>query len=210
MHSNKYIQTLFVFLSFSLASINAQTYIGAGYGTFNVPEAMDKFRGWGPTVKLAHVLDNEVVVAYLDLSRFTKKSNSGSVSLYDDAGNRIGSADTEKEYAYLYAQTGLKVLFFGRADNKKILPYAGGGIALVNAVTTTSYKSTIATIDDDKYKKFIFGFHISAGLRYNLQPVLLELRGNFDIDIKPLVDDSDVSNILRNLRLCALIPLSKG
>jgi opacity protein-like surface antigen len=210
MHRNKNIQTLFfVLLTGLINAASAQTFIGAGYGTFNVPGAVNKFRGWGPTVKLEHVLDNEVVVAYFDLSRFRNTRNNNSVSLYDDGGNRVGSADTETEYAYLYAQTGLKVLFFGRVEDKKILPYAGGGIALVKATTTTSYKTPLTTIDDDKYRRFIFGFHISAGLQCNLQQVVLELRGNFDIDIKPLTDDSDVSNILRNLRVCALIPLLK-
>ncbi len=211
MHPNISLRILLLtFLSFFFLSAKAQTYAGAGFGTFNIPAASNKFRGWGPTIKLEHVFDNEIVTTYFDLSHFVKNTQGSSVSVYDNAGNNIGSADAQTTHSYLYAQTGLKAVFFGEVSEKKILPYLGGGIALVYANATTSYKSSAASLDDDKMKRFIFGFHLSAGLQYYLQPLVLELRGNLDIDLKPLVPDSNVSNILSNTRLTVLLPLSKS
>jgi opacity protein-like surface antigen len=187
-------------------SAKSQTYLGAGIGTFNVPGAINKFRGFGPTIKFEYLPAQAAL--YIDLSRFSKKIDEGSVDLHDNSGNVVGKADAQTTFSYLYSQLGLKV-FFAAAHEKKLLPYACGGTALIFANTTTSYASNVYTVDDDKMNRFIFGFHLGVGLQYDLKSVMLELRGNLDLDTKPLVNDgsSDVSNVLTNTRLSVLIPL---
>jgi hypothetical protein len=59
------------------------------------------------------------------------------------------------------------------------------------------------------YRQVKYGFSFNAGVQYNIKPVVLELRGNFDLVVKQL-DHDDVSNILTNLRLCITVPITGG
>ncbi len=189
----------------------AQSFFGAGFGTFNIPGAINKFRGTGPTVKYEYITGDQRQSVYADLSFFSKRQQGDSRPVYDASGNLLGSAETEITFSYIYTQLGFKKLFVGDADERKVLPYTGGGIALVFANSATRYESNVSAFPEEKVKRFIFGFHFNAGLQYNLKAVILELRGNLDIDLKPLVNDgaSDVSNVLTNLRLSVLIPITK-
>ncbi|MHA4807018.1 hypothetical protein ACX0G9_02870 [Flavitalea flava] len=187
-------------------SANSQTYLGGGFGTFNIPGASMKFRGTGPTLKLEHIQDDDRTILYLDVSYFSKSLSDGTADIYNANGVPLGSVPITRKFSYIYSQMGGKVLLGGDADEKKIIPYIGGGVAILYKTIKTSYQSTY-DLSDDVTSAWLYGFHCNAGVQYNFGPVILELRGNLDLILKPLVDD--VSNVLTNLRLSASIPILK-
>lgn len=195
-----------IFLAFcSLTGIvvNAQLMAGGGYGTFNIPA--DPMRGFGPTAKIEYL--NGVMSAYWDASYFSKANDAGYTTIYNYDGIPVGAAKTTQYYQYLYNQIGLKAFLFGDFDDKKLLPYLGGGMAVVVETQRLKFKGDPA-VSDFIYRKIHLGLHFNAGLQYNLNPVMLELRGNFDLIFRPIGGD-DVSNVLTNLRLCVMIPVTQ-
>lgn len=177
-HFRKFI-FLFIPLLFSI-SVKSQSFVGAGLGTFNIPGADSKFRGYGPTLEYEFIGYRQRNSGFIDVSYFAK--------------SQYGT-----KYSYIYSQLGAKSIF-GEADEKKIIPYIGYGIAIVYASSE---------INDQNSSRTIFGFHFNTGVQYNFKPVILELRGNLDIVLKPLVESSSDSNVMTNFRLSALVPISK-
>ncbi len=200
---------VFLFIIYIIISVSArsQLCVGGGFGTFHVPGASTPFRVFGPTLRIEHLPENGRIVPYLDISYFSKSFSEGSTEIYNGNGVPQGSANVNTKFSYIYNQLGFKVMLGGDADEKKVVPYLGAGAALIYARQSTSYQSTF-DVPDDKSWSFLYGFHFSAGIQYNVQSVVFELRGNLDIILKPLVDD--VSNILTNLRLSATIPITKN
>lgn len=170
-----------LFFLFPSISVKSQALLGAGYGTFNIPGASTKLNGTGATLKFEYIGNSQRTSGYLDVSYYAK-------------------TQVDTKYSYIYSQLGVKKLLGGDADQKKVLPFIGGGFALVFANSKTSGQNNPRTI---------FGLDFHAGLQYNIKPVILELKGNLDLDFKPLVENSGVSNIMTNLRFCVLVPISK-
>lgn len=164
-----------------------------------------KFRGMGPTLKYEYSEYSQS--AYAEVSYYAKSLDAGTVDVYDNNGIPQGYATATEKFSFIYTQLGFKQFFNGDIDEKRFHPYVGGGLAFLYKTIRTSYHSDAGyNLSDDVYKKWLWGFHFNAGVQYNIKPVILELRGNFDIILKPLVDGN--SNILTNLRLVALVPLS--
>jgi hypothetical protein len=191
-----YIKTIILCFSF-LVSLNAksQSFLGLGFGTFNIPGANEfRFRGTGPTLKYEYITRNERSSLYADLSYYSKS--------YTD-GNQVNTT-----YTYYYSQLGFKEFLFD-ADSHKLIPYLGGGFALLSNKTDASYQGSGSGSFSTSENRFLWGFHSNIGLQYNIKPVIIELRGNLDLILKPLEESSSVSNILTNLRLCVSLPFSK-
>lgn len=198
-----------VILSFSLVVLinltaRAQFCLGAGYGTFHVGGASVPFRGWGPTLRMEYIDEDKVTSMYLDVSYFQKPLPGGTTQIYDNNGMPVGSATVTDKYSYIYNQIGFKHLLGADADERKFTAYLAAGAAVVFARQTFSYQSSVA-VPDNTHSSVTGGFTFGAGIQYNIKPVILELRGNLDIVLKPLVDDN--SNILTNLRLSAMVPI---
>jgi len=184
---------------------NCQSYVGAGFGTFNIPGATVKFRGFGPSLRYEYIQENQRISAYIDVAYLTKSLDGGTADIYNSSGLPIRSVPTTNKFSYIYSQLGFKALLGAEADDRKVIPYIGGGIAVLYRTVRSSYQTTY-NVSDNVDRSWLYGFHFTAGLQYNFKPVILELRGNLDIILKPLVDDN--SNILTNLRLSAIIPIS--
>jgi opacity protein-like surface antigen len=200
MNKNKK-RLFFICILFLMAisiSAKSQSFVGAGFGTAKV--SGEPFRVFGPTFKYEHFADNRSQSYYFDLTYFSKSEN----------GNYSNPNDYTKKNSYIYAQLGFKALLSGDADEKKVIPYIGGGIALsmINQKNIINNNSAAAVKSSESL--FNYGFHFSAGIQYYLKPAILELRGNLDINLKGLAANfSDASNALTNTRVCVLIPISK-
>jgi hypothetical protein len=204
-HYTRVVFSLFAGITSSM-SVRAQLCVGGGFGTFHIPGASQPFRVFGPTLRIENLPENGRVVPYLDISYFSKSEPEGTTELYNSNGMPIGGASVTTKFSYIYNQLGFKCLLGADPDEKKIIPYVGGGVALIYARQSTSFQSTF---DAPGYAhgSFLYGFHFNAGIQYNVKAVVFELRGNLDIILKPLVDAE--SNILTNLRLSASIPITK-
>jgi hypothetical protein len=185
---------LIIILANFIVPAKAQSYLGVGFGTFFIPGASQNFRGYCPTVKYEYIKDNQRSTVYFDLSYFKKQ---------------LENEDPKSTLSYLYSQIGFKQLIAGDADEKKLLPYLGGGLSAAAVNSKFVYRAPSPSNGNSTENMFVFGFHFNAGMQYNLKPVILELRGNFDLNLKPLVPASSYSHILTNLRLSALLPLKK-
>ena len=151
--------------------VKSQTFVGAGYGTFNIPGSdYNSFRGMGPTVKIEHISDDETGSIFIDVSSFTKSFSSVNQYAY--------------KYTYLYSQIGFKKFFSSYAIHR-FIPFAGAGVALLTNKTSVTFtgNNTESTSSDNR---FLWGFHFNAGVQYSLKKVTFELKGNFDLTLKPL------------------------
>ncbi|TDX02318.1 hypothetical protein [Dinghuibacter silviterrae] len=184
--------------------VRAQVFMGGGYGTFNVPGASEKFRGFGPTFRCEYIEKNERISLYLDASYFEKTMSQGTTEVYDRNGVPQGQASVNTRFSYVYNVIGSKILLVTTADEKKINPYVGGGFDFIYAQQRTSYQPSYDA-GSGAHGSMLYGLQLNTGIQYCIQPVIIELRGNLDFVFKPLVDDN--SNILTNLRLSAMIPL---
>jgi hypothetical protein len=205
---NHYYRVFFLLFAGIAISVNvhSQLCIGAGFGTFHIPGASDPFRVFGPTLRIEHLPENGRCVPYLDISYFSKSEPEGTTELYNANGMPIGAASVTTKFSYIYNQLGFKCLLGSDPDEKKVVPYIGGGMAFIYARQSTSFLSTV-NAPDNVQGSFLYGFHFNAGIQYNVKAVVLELRGNLDIILKPLVDAE--SNILTNLRLSVTVPITK-
>jgi len=185
---------------------SSQIMAGASIGTFNMPGAGTKFKGIGPTIKLEYGKSDRSSV-YLDGSLYNKKQNSPSTTITDGAGAYIGEADTKAHYSIRHLQLGFKNIFGKDLSDKGFSFFVGGGIAISLVKTTYKYTLTGYDIPDSKYNNTLFGFHFNAGVQYNLDPIIIEFKGNFDLMLKPVVT-GDSYAILAS-RLGVLIPLEK-
>lgn len=200
-------KTTFLFLAISMCyTASSQIMAGASLGTFNIPGASVKFKGFGPTIKLEYIMSDRTS-AYLDASLYNKEEDGGETAITDADGAFIGAAATKAKYSIRHLQLGFKG-FFGRDLSEKGFSFFLGGGAAASLVKTT-YKYTLPGYDvsDSKYNNTIFGFHFNAGVQYNFNPIILELKANFDLMLKPLVTGS--SYVISASRLGVLIPLTK-
>jgi len=179
---------------------HSQVYLGAGYGTFNVPGASMSFKGSGPTFRFEYTKPDYRTSIFIDVSYFQKSLDGGTARIYDNNGVPVGNATVTNKYSYIYNTVGCKAKF----SYKKFSPYLGGGVAIVFARQKPSFQPSY-NVNGGAQSMVTGGFHFNAGLQYDTGPVLLELQGNLDIVVKTLVDD--VSNVMTNLRLTALVPV---
>jgi hypothetical protein len=192
---------LFIFLSFATGSTAySQIYLGAGYGTFNVPGASMKFRGDGPTFRFEYTKPDYKTSLFVDVSYFEKSVPEGTTQIYDNNGVPIGNASVTDKYSYIYNTVGGKFKF----SDRKFSPYLGAGIAVVFARQQPSFQPSY-NVSGSAQSMVTEGFHFDAGLQYDTGPVMLQLQGNLDIVLKVLVDD--VSNVMTNLRFTILVPV---
>ena len=184
----------------------AQLLAGVAYGTYNVPgTSSGKFRGMGPTLKVA--LRREESVLFAEASLYNNNNRPAqTASLIDENGMPI-NAETSDSYSIKHLQFGFSKLIGGEDNSVRFM--LGGGITTSFVSTTTKY--SIANINKEKLSRSIFGFHSNIGLQWNIKPVILELKGNFDLVLKPIEPDNsdNTSHILTSTRLGILIPLTK-
>lgn len=203
----KAIVCLIALTNFINFSADAQGFVGAGYGTYNVPAASSQFKGYCPTVKYEYLFDNKRRSVYTDVSFFKRDEQLQGTSEMDNTGNIMRGPDLQLHTTYLYGQLGAKVLF-GYAEERKIIPYVGGGFAVAFANT----KSTLSSAPEEMAgaeSRLLWGFHFNAGAQYNFGALLVELRGNLDFVLKTIDHSSSSSNVLKNTRLVVLIPLRR-
>ena len=206
---NKIITLVFFFIINS--SSFAQLSAGVAYGTFNTPGAERKLRGTAPTLSVTYTGDEETQQLYFDASLYKKEQTGFETSIYDDQGMYIGSAQTTKQYSIIHLQLGFKRSFAGNFDDSKFNGFVGGGIALSFNKVSFKYDYSGYKIPDDEIKRTMVGFHFSTGGQLHLKPVIIEIRGNFDLVLKPITIEGgdNKSNLLTSLRLGVLVPLTK-
>jgi hypothetical protein len=192
---------------FSLPA-TSQSILGAGYGSFNVPGSMQQFKGWCPNIKYEYLSGDMRQSVYADVSYFTHSRLIEGANYIDPDGNIISSPDVIASYKYVYSQLGFKTVFGGDVDEKKLLPFVGGGFTLAMEKAVYSNKDNLNNDNEYSEKRFLWGFHFSAGAQYNFGPAIIELKGNLDIILKPIDTYSNSSNILKNTRLSILIPIT--
>jgi hypothetical protein len=180
--------------------VHSQVYLGAGYGTFNVPGASMKFRGYGPTFRFEYTKPDYKVSMFVDVSYFQNSIDGGTTQIYDNNGVPVGMAAVTDKYTFIYNTIGFKTRF----SERKVSFYLGAGAAIVYAKQTPSFQPSY-NVSGQGQSMWDEGFHFNAGVQYNTGPVMLQLQGNLDIVLKVLVDD--VSNVMTNLRLTATVPV---
>ncbi len=204
-------KNIFVALSLFITTISfAQLSAGLAYGTFNVPGADEKFKGYGPSLCIAYTGGKETQQGFLNASLYNK-AQTGLSGIYDDQGQYIGDADVTKKYSIKHIQLGFKQSLAGDFTDSRMNCFLGGGVAVSFVKTTNKYSLPGYTIPDDKLNRTLWGFHFNTGGQLRLKPVVLELSGNFDLVLKPITTDGgdNVSNILTSLRLAVFIPIIK-
>ena len=203
--------TFFLFLFIAKLSA-AQLMAGAAFGTFNVPGASQKFKGYGPTVNIDYTMGEEDdAQLFLDVSLYNKARNVYQTAMYDADNAFIGSAATNVNYSIKHIQLGFKKSMAGDFADSKFNYFLGGGAAF--SFVTTTYKYSLAgyKFADDKVNRTLFGFHFNTGGQWIQKKFVLELKGNMDIMLKPVTIDGgdNTSNILTSLRLGILVPITK-
>ena len=161
--------------------LHAQSYLGGGFGTYHIPGAIDPFKGYIPSLTYEYITVNQRESLFADIFTFSKSQENIN-------------------YTYYYSQLGFKHIYFGDSDEKKLLAWLGGGVALGYAKSNTQGSSDTRTL---------YGIHMTAGLQYNFQPLIVELKTDFDIVLQPLIENAGTSNILTNLRISFLFPITK-
>ncbi len=107
MHLKLFRNSVFLLLLLLPAIVSySQTFIGGGYGTYNIRGAGKQLRGFCPTLKVEQIFNSQRITAYADVSYFSKEVQEESVMFYDNSGNLIGSADSKTNFSYLYSQIG--------------------------------------------------------------------------------------------------------
>lgn len=188
----------------------AQLFAGGAYGTFNVPGASSKFRGNAPSFYVAYTGDDDSQQLFFDVSLYKKNQSGFSTGIYNDQGQFIGSAETVYKYSITHLQLGFKKCLAGDFSDSKFNFFLSGGIAVSFNKFTTTYQLAGYNIPDDQLKRTMFGFHFNTGGQVRLKPIIIELRGNFDLLLKPVTVEYDAkSNILSSTRIGVLFPLTK-
>jgi len=190
----------------------AQLCVGAAFGTFNNPGSDFKFRTLGPTLMLEYS-NNEEVEYYLNASFYKKTLDSYTSTVYDENGFMIGDASITETYNYKYLQVGFKTSLAGDFSDTRFNFFAGGGGAL--GFVSNQYKYDIPGYDKatQKLNFVIYGFNFNTGMQWRLKPVTIELKGNLDFSLKPVVAGNEGGYLgaytLTSLRLGAFIPITK-
>lgn len=201
-------KAIFFFLAISISyAASSQLMAGAGVGTFNIPGASSQFKGIGPTLK-AEYLMSERTSAYLDVSLYNKNQDAGETTTITDAdGAFIGEAATRVGYSIRHLQLGFKGVFSKDFSEKGFSFFLGAGAAASLVKSTYKFILPGYEIPDSKYHNTLFGFHFNAGVQYNFTPIIVELKANFDLMLKPIVTGD--SYVISASRLGILIPLTR-
>jgi hypothetical protein len=207
------MKKLFTLLfAISLKFSHAQLFVGAAYGTFNNPGSAFKFRGMGPTLMIEYSNDEEVEY-YLNASLYKKTINSYSETSYDENGLVIGNESITETYKYKYLQMGFKRSLAGDFSDSRFNLFAGGGGALGFVSTQYKYEIPGNDVSTEKVNYLIYGFNFNSGMQWRLNPVTLELKGNLDFSLKPVVasnaDGYLGTYVFTSLRLGVLVPIIK-
>ena len=206
----KKITVFFIFLFVVKFSV-AQLSVGAAFGTFNVPAASQRFKGYAPTVRIEYTGGEETQQVYLDVSLYKKDQAGFGTDIYDDDGNSIGYAATVKAYSIKHIQLGFKRSLAGNFTDTKFNCFLGGGGVVSFVQTNYKYNLPGYVIPDEKVNRTLYGFHFNTGGQWRIKKIVLELRGNFDLVLKPITTDGgdNTSNILTSLRLGVMVPIVK-
>ena len=203
----------FLFIIFCQNISRAQLYVGAGYGTYNIPGmSTGSFKGMSPVLNLTYMPDGYTgSQLFLNASMYSKNVNSGIADVYDDNGNMLGSASSETHYRMKQFQIGFAGVFGSREQMKLPKFFAGGGVALLHVENQDTYELNGAKTTTEKYTRLLYGFHFNAGLQYQITPVVIQLKGNFDFMLKQIEKDAtgESGYFLFGTKLGLLVPLSK-
>jgi hypothetical protein len=145
----------------------------------------------------------------MDFSFYNKELPGDGFTIYDVSGMPIGHAEQTDKYSYKHLQLGFKGSFGKKFNKEGFSFFLGGGIVVSFAKVVSEYRYPGYDIPDDKISRTLFGFHFNAGGQYNFGPITLELESNFDLVLKPLVLNSNTSNVISASRLGILVPLTK-
>jgi hypothetical protein len=204
-------QLFILLLSLGLKFSYAQLVAGAAYGTFNNPGSAIKFRGWGPTLMLEYTNDEESEV-YLNFSLYKKSINTLSEAIYENDAV-IGNKTITETYNYKYLQLGFKRALVGDFSDTRFNWFAGGGGALGFVNSKDKYETSGNEVSSVKYNYLIYGFNFSTGMQWRIQPVIIELKGNLDFSLKPIVSSNGGgymgAYVLTSTRLGILVPITK-
>jgi hypothetical protein len=198
----------FFIVKFSVAQLSA----GVAFGTFNVPAASYLFKGYGPTLRIEYTGGEETQQVYLDLSLYKKNQDGFSTDIYDGDGVFVGSAATAKAYTIRHIQLGFKRSLAGNFTDTKLNCFLGAGGVASFVQTNNKYSFQGDAVQNYKVNRVLYGFHFNTGGQWRIKKILVvELRGNFDLVLKPITTDggNNVSNILTSLRLGVVVPIVK-
>jgi hypothetical protein len=186
----------------------SQLLVGLAYGTFNVPAAYN-FKGYGPTLRIEYTGENETQQLFLDASLYKKSQNGYGTQIYNDQAVYIGTTESITNYNIWQLQLGFKRSLAGDFDESRLNCFLGGGVAASFVKTTQKYSLAGYSIPDNKLIRSLFGFHFNTGAQLRLKPFVLELRGNFDLVLKPITIEAgdNTSNILTSLRIGITYPI---
>jgi len=203
--------TSFFALFFIIQFSHAQLLVGGAFGTFNVPAASQGFRGYGPTLRIEYTGEEETQQVFLDASLYKKDQGGSEIAIYDDMANLVGYAAATRTYTIKQLQLGFKKSLAGDFTDSKLNCFIGAGGALSFIKTNYNYKLAGAVIPDDNINRTLYGFHFNTGAQWRLKKIVLELRGNFDLMLKPVTPEAgdNTSNILTSLRLGVTFPIVK-
>jgi hypothetical protein len=201
---------LFFFLIIVKTSI-AQLSVGASFGTYSVPGATYDLKGFAPTLRIEYTGGEETQQIFLDATLFTKNFPAGSTDIYDGNGSYLGYALTKQFYSIKHLQLGFKRSLAGDFTDSKFNCFLGAGVAACFVGTKYKYSLTGQLIPDEKINRNIFGFHFNTGGQWRIKKIVLELKGNFDIVLKPVEvrGGDNASYIITSLRAGIMIPIVK-
>ena len=85
------------------------------------------------------------------------------------------------------------------------------GAGLSAGFVKITRKYTLANISSTTTDNAIYGFNFNAGLQWNIKPVILELKGNLDLMLKPVEPDNsdNGSHFINSTRIGILIPITR-
>jgi hypothetical protein len=195
---------LLLVAGFICCSLSAQLLVGASLGTYNSPNM--NVRRLGPTVKIEYIY-TDGASAFLEGSMYGKERSAGKETISRVNGAVIGEADVKSKYSTIHLQLGFKT-FLGRwPDEEGLAFFLGAGGAFSSFKNVRKYSLEGYTIDDDKVTGTSYGFHFNSGFQYKFKKIIVDLKGNFDIMLKPVLTEG--SHIILGSRLGVLIPLTK-
>lgn len=204
-------QLFILLLTLGLKCSYAQLSVGAAYGTFKNPGSSIKFRGWGPTLMLEYTNEDDAEV-YLNFSLYKKSITTLSEPIYED-DVVIGNKTITETYNYKYLQLGFKRALVGDFSDTRVNWFAGGGGALGFVNSKDKYETSGNEVSTVKGNYLIYGFNFNTGVQWRINPVVIELKGNLDFSLKPIVGSNGGgyvgAYILTSTRLGILVPITK-
>lgn len=202
---------LFLILIIVKTSV-AQLSVGAAFGRFSVPGATSDLKGFAPTLRVEYTGGEETQQIFLDATLFTKSFPGYETEIVDEYGYLLGFAQTKESYSIKHFQLGFKRSLAGDFTDSKFNCFLGAGLAASFVGTKYKYSLTGHSIPDEKINRSIFGFHFNTGGQWRIKNnIVFELKGNFDIVLKPMEvrGGDNVSYIVTSLRAGIMIPIVK-